>query len=57
MKPLRNFRFILGTETHTFTAIGRCPRSGRMGVAVTTGEVATGGRVPDHTQNIWKAPC
>jgi uncharacterized Ntn-hydrolase superfamily protein len=36
--------FELGTETHTFTAIGRCPRTGRLGISISTGEVAVGGR-------------
>lgn len=35
-----------GRETHTFTALGRCPRTGRLGVAVTTSEMGVGGRVP-----------
>jgi uncharacterized Ntn-hydrolase superfamily protein len=30
----------------TFTAVGRCPRSGRFGVATATKEMAVGGRVP-----------
>ena len=38
--------FRLGRETNTFTAIGRCPRTGKLGIAVTTSEMATGGRVP-----------
>jgi uncharacterized Ntn-hydrolase superfamily protein len=52
MNPLQGIQFVIGTETHTFTAIGRCPRTGRMGVAVTTGELATGGRVPYVKPNI-----
>lgn len=52
MHRLRNFPFILGTETHTFTAMGRCPRSGRLGIAVTTGELAVGSRVPYVKPNI-----
>lgn len=30
----------------TFTAVGRCPRTGRLGVATATKEMAVGGRVP-----------
>jgi uncharacterized Ntn-hydrolase superfamily protein len=52
MHPLKNIQFILGIETHTFTAIGRCPRTGRMGLAVTTGELAVGGRVSYVKPNI-----
>ena len=44
--------FELGLETHTFTAIGRCPRTGRLGISVTTSEVATGGRVPSIKPNV-----
>ena len=36
MDILKDITFDRGTETHTFTAIGRCPRSGRLGVSVTT---------------------
>ncbi len=49
---LEGIRFELGTETHTFTAIGRCPRTGRLGVSVTTSEIGTGGRVPSVKANI-----
>jgi len=35
----------------TFTAIGRCPRTGRLGVATTTGEMAIGSRAPAVTAN------
>lgn len=53
MHPLlHNFQFQLGMYTHTFTAIGRCPRTGRMGISVTTGELAVGGRVPYVKPNI-----
>ncbi len=53
MHPLlRNFQFELGVYTHTFTAIGRCPRTGRMGISVTTGELAVGSRVPYVKPNI-----
>lgn len=53
MHPLlHNFQFELGVYTHTFTAIGRCPRTGRMGISVTTGELAVGSRVPYVKPNI-----
>lgn len=44
--------FDLGTEMHTFTALGRCPRTGRLGVAVTTRELGTGGRAPWVKGNV-----
>ena len=49
---LKNISFERGTETHTFTAIGRCPRTGRLGVSVTTSEIGTGGRVPSVMANV-----
>ena len=52
MKPLKGVEFRLGTETNTFTAIGRCPRTGRLGVAVTTSEIGTGGRAPHVKANV-----
>ncbi len=52
MDILQDIIFELGTETHTFTAIGRCPRTGRLGVSVTTGEIGTGGRVPSVMANV-----
>ena len=53
MHPLiKQFRFLPGIETHTFTAIGRCPRTGRMGISVSTGELAVGSRVPFVKPNI-----
>ncbi len=42
----RTFRFELGAYHHTFTAIARCPRTGRLGISVATGEMGVGGRVP-----------
>ena len=36
----------------TFTAIGRCPRTGRLGVATTTSEMAIGSRAPHVAANI-----
>ncbi len=52
MDILKNIKFERGTETHTFTAIGRCPRTGRLGVSVTTSEIGTGGRVPSVMANV-----
>ena len=49
---LKDVEFKRGPDQHTFTAIGRCPRTGRLGVAVTTGEIGTGGRVPSVLANI-----
>ena len=44
MHPLiKQFHFLPGDKTHTFTTIGRCPRTGRMGISVSTGELAVGG--------------
>lgn len=36
----------------TFTALGRCPRTGRLGVATTTGEMAIGSRAPYALANV-----
>lgn len=36
----------------TFTALGRDPRTGRLGVAMTTGEMAVGSRVPYVLANV-----
>lgn len=44
--------FELGTYHHTFTAIARCPKTGRLGVSVATGEMAVGGRVPFIAANL-----
>ncbi len=52
MKLLKGVEFKLGAEMHTFTAIGRCPRTGRLGVAVTTSEIGTGGRAPHVKANV-----
>ena len=35
-----------GIEFHTFSMIGRCPRTGRLGVSITTSDVAVGSRCP-----------
>jgi hypothetical protein len=34
---IKQFHFVTGDTTHTFTTIGRCPRTGRMGISVSTG--------------------
>lgn len=49
---LRAFDVPLGTLTHTFTAIGRCARTGRLGIAVATREMAVGSRVPFVMPNV-----
>ena len=41
-----------GFEINTFTVLGRCARTGRIGVAVTTREMATGSRVPSVKSNV-----
>lgn len=46
MDPLRDFTFVRGRETHTFTAIGRCKRTGRLGVSVPRGKSAPAGGFP-----------
>lgn len=52
MGPISGIAFVRGEETHTFTALARCPRTGRLGVAVTTREIGTGGRVPHVRPNV-----
>ena len=49
---LKGIKLKRGPDQHTFTAIGRCPRTGRLGVGVTTGEIGTGGRVPSVMANV-----
>lgn len=36
----------------TYTALGRCPRTGRFGVATATKEMAVGGRVPFVKESV-----
>ncbi len=36
----------------TYTAVGRCPRTGRLGIATATKEMAVGGRVPFVKANV-----
>ena len=36
--------FTLGPEMHTFTAIARCPATGRLGISISTSEMAVTGR-------------
>ena len=38
--------FSLGTEHHTYTIIGRCPRTGRLGIGIATYSLAVGGYCP-----------
>lgn len=42
----------LGPYHHTFTAIARCEQTGRFGIAVATGEMGVGGRVPFIAPNL-----
>ena len=44
--------FTLGPEMHTFTAIGRCPRTGRLGISISTSEMAVTGRCVYVKANI-----
>ena len=44
--------FTLGPEMHTFTAIGRCPRTGRLGISISTSEMAVTGRCVYIKANI-----
>ena len=37
---------MIGIELNTFSIVGRCPRTGRLGVAITTSDVAVGSRCP-----------
>ena len=37
---------ILGINYHTFTIVGRCSRTGMLGVAITTSDLAVGSRCP-----------
>ena len=39
-------REVIGIELNTFSIVGRCPRTGRLGVAITTSDVAVGSRCP-----------
>ncbi len=41
-----------GFQVNTFTVLGRCARTGRLGVAVTTREMATGARVPNVKAHV-----
>jgi len=52
MVDLSSFPFALGVHHHTFTAVGRCPRTGRLGISVATGEMGVGGRVPHIAANL-----
>lgn len=52
LRYLETFDFVRGELQHTFTAIGRCPRTGRLGIAVATKEMAVGSRVPFVMPNI-----
>ena len=49
---LEGIEFELGPERNTFTAIGRCPRTGRLGVSITTRELGVGGRCVHIRPNL-----
>ena len=38
--------FSLGSEGHTFTIVGRCARTGMIGIGITTSDIAVGSRCP-----------
>jgi uncharacterized Ntn-hydrolase superfamily protein len=44
--------FRLGVERHTYTILGRCPRSGRLGVGIATYSLAVGGYCPLVQANV-----
>ena len=44
---IMQFHFVPGDTTHTFTTIGRCSCPGRMGLSVSTGELAVRGDFND----------
>lgn len=44
--------FERGDEHNTFTVVARCAETGRFGIALSTGELAVGGRVPHIAPNI-----
>ena len=37
---------LFGIDYHTFTIVGRCQRTGMLGVAITTSDIAVGSRCP-----------
>ena len=39
-------RFSVGNEFHTFTIVGRCVRTGMIGIGITTSDIAVGSRCP-----------
>ena len=39
-------RFSVGNEFHTFTVVGRCARTGMIGIGITTSDIAVGSRCP-----------
>lgn len=52
MKYIEKCDFARGELHHTFTAIGRCSHTGRLGISVATKEIAVGSRVPFVRANI-----
>ena len=45
-------RETIGIEFNTFSVVGRCARTGRLGVAITTSDVAVGSRCPYVMPNV-----
>ena len=39
-------KFDVGVESHTFSIIGRCTRTGMLGIAITTSDLCVGSRCP-----------
>ncbi len=39
-------QFEIGVESHTFSIIGRCHRTGMLGIAITTSDLCVGSRCP-----------
>jgi len=44
--------FAAGRMFHTFSIIGRCARTERLGIAITTGDIAVGSRCPYVTPGV-----
>ena len=44
--------FSLGAEHHTYTIIGRCPRTSRLGIGIATFSLAVGGYCPYIKANV-----
>ena len=42
----------IGIEFHTFSIVGRCRRTGNLGVAITTSDISVGSRCPYVVPNV-----